>query len=393
MPKIDAIDLKFMIQPSKVTKHFEFLDNFASRIKNRDSQLRRLLSCTYMKAKSIIKYVVSLALAALLLWASFREVEWQNFIQGVKGCRWEFVLLSMALGSFAFLLRGLRWRRLLLPIDDSISRMTAFNGVNIGNISNFVFPRIGEFVRCGVITRRSAPVDDASLNDAQQFASETLPIQKKATYDKVLGTVVLERGWELLVMLLMLAIVVVGGFDRFGSFFIEQIWEPLSSKFDFSIWWLVAAFVGTGGLVTYAIWRFRESNAFCARIWRIFSGIVQGFSSCLNMEKKWLFFAYTALIWMTYWLMAASIMWAAPFLEGLDMIDALFLSLVGGLGFAVPVPGGIGAFHFVIGLALSMVYGLPMEVGIIYATLSHTCQAITQILFGLFSYVYEAVKQ
>ena len=45
--------------------------------------------------------------------------------------------------------------------------------------------------------------------------------------------------------------------------------------------------------------------------------------------------------------MAASTMWAAPFLDGLGIVDALFLSLVGGVGFAVPVPGGIGAFHFV----------------------------------------------
>ena len=110
------------------------------------------------------------------------------------------------------------------------------------------------------------------------------------------------------------------------------------------------------------------------------------------MEKPWLFFAYTAFIWLTYWLMAASIMWAAPFLEGLDLIDALFLSLVGGLGFAVPVPGGIGAFHFIISLALSVIYGIPMEMGIIYATLSHTSQAITQILFGLASYAYESLK-
>ena len=91
--------------------------------------------------------------------------------------------------------------------------------------------------------------------------------------------------------------------------------------------------------------------------------------------------------------MAASTVWAAPFLEELDMIDALFLSLVGGLGFAVPVPGGIGAFHFIIGLALSALYGIPMELGIIYATLSHTSQAITQMIFGLGSYIYETVSK
>ena len=128
--------------------------------------------------KKTIKYLLSALLAVILLWFSFRDVQWADFIEGLKGCRWEYVLLSMAAGAFAFWIRALRWRQLLLPVDDSISRTTTFNGINIGNISNFIFPRIGEFVRCGVITRRTT-----------------------VTYDKVLGTVVLERGWELLVML------------------------------------------------------------------------------------------------------------------------------------------------------------------------------------------------
>jgi len=320
--------------------------------------------------KKILKYIGSAALAILLLWVSFREVEWAEFRAQVKACRWEFILLSMAAGSFAFWLRAIRWRQLLLPLDPSVSRLTAFNGVNIGNISNFIFPRIGEFIRCGVITRRS-----------------------KITYDKVLGTVVLERGWELLVMLLLLAVVVVGGINRFGGFFVEQIWTPLASRLSFSLWWIVVllALAGLAGL--WAIWRYRDTNTLCSKVWGIFRGLGQGFSSCLRMDRKWLFFAYTAFIWVMYWLMAASIMWAAPFLDGLDLIDALFLSLVGGLGFAVPVPGGIGAFHFIISLALSAVYGIPMEMGIIYATLSHTSQAITQILFGLGSYASESLRR
>ena len=302
-------------------------------------------------------------------------------MEGLKSCRWEFILLSMAAGSFAFWLRAVRWRKLLLPIDGSITRMTAFNGINIGNISNFVFPRIGEFIRCGVITRRSEPV---SPDD---------PEHKKASYDKVLGTVVLERSWELLVMLLLLAVVVVGGFNRFGGFFVEQIWTPMAQRLDFSIWWIVAVLVLAGAAGCFALWRYRDTNPVFSKVWGIFRGILQGFASCLKMDRKWMFFAYTAFIWMTYWLMAASTVWAAPFLSELDLIDALFLSLVGGLGFAVPVPGGIGAFHFIISLALSAIYGIPTELGIIYATLSHTSQAITQIFFGAGSYAYEALKK
>ncbi len=323
--------------------------------------------------KKILKYALSAGFAFLLLWFSFRDVEWSGFVEGLKACRWEFILLSMVAGSFAFWLRGVRWRQLLLPIDDSITRITTFNGINIGNISNFVFPRIGEFVRCGVITRRSK--------------------DGKASYDKVLGTVVLERSWELLVMLLLLAVVVVGGFDRFGGFVVDQILTPMSEKFNLSLWWMAAIAVAAGALALYMLWRFRGSNGFCKKIWSIVRGVFQGFSSCLKMDRKWLFFAYTAFIWLMYWLMAASTMWAAPFMDGLDVIDALFLSLVGGLGFAVPVPGGIGAFHFIISLALSAVYGIPMETGIVYATISHTSQALTQIAFGAGSYAYETLKK
>ena len=320
--------------------------------------------------KNIIKYAVSAALAGALLWFSFRDVEWASFVESLRSCRWEFVLLSMAAGSFAFWLRALRWRRLLLPISPEVSRTTAFNGINIGNISNFVFPRIGEFVRCGVITRRST-----------------------ATYDKVLGTVVLERSWELLVMLLLLAAVLVGGAERFGTFFVDEIWTPIASRFSLGMW--PAAILGIIFVCAfgYAIWHFRQTSPFCAKVVGIIRGLLQGFSSCLRMEKKWLFFAYTAAIWATYWLMAASTKWAVPFIHGLDLLDALFLSLVGGLGFAVPVPGGIGAFHFIISLALSAIYGIPPETGVLYATISHTSQAVTQVFFGLGSYAYESLKK
>ena len=331
--------------------------------------------------RKIIKYVMSAVLAVVLLWFSFRDVDWEDFIAGLSECRWQYVLLSMVAGAFAFWLRALRWKQILEPIDPSISLTTTFNGINIGNISNFVFPRIGEFVRCGVITRRSQPVDGNS------------PEHKKASYEKVLGTVVLERSWELLVMLLMLVVVVAGGHRRFGSFFMERVWEPVVQNLDTGLWWVVSAVAALCIIVIYLFWKYRNANGFCGKIWGLVKGVWQGFASCFRMRHKWLFFAYTVLIWMTYWLMAASTVHAAPFLADLDLVDALFLSLVGGLGFAIPVPGGIGAFHFIISMALSVMYGVPVELGVVYATLSHTSQAITQIVFGLGSYAYEAFRK
>lgn len=324
------------------------------------------------KITKFLKYILSATVAAVLLYFSFREVDWQDFLVGLKTCRWEFILLSMAAGVIAFWFRGLRWRQLLLPIDNSTKRITTFNAVNIGYIANFVFPRIGEFVRCGVVARRSQ--------------------DKKASYDKVLGTVVLERGWDMLTMLLLLAVLLVARWGKFGGFFMTQMWEPVSARIDFSIWWIVAALVIMGAGLLWVIWKFRERGGICSKIWGIFLGLLQGFSSCFKMEGKWRFFASTALIWAMYWLMAAATMWAIPVLDGLNMIDALFLSLAGSLGWLVPVPGGFGAFHFVVSLALQAIYGIPFETGIIFATLSHESQAITMALFGGLSYGYESLR-
>ena len=74
-----------------------------------------------MNIKKVIKYLLSAALAIVLLWLSFRDVEWDDFVKGFSECSWGFVLMSMAAGAVSFWVRGLRWRRLLLPIDDSIS--------------------------------------------------------------------------------------------------------------------------------------------------------------------------------------------------------------------------------------------------------------------------------
>lgn len=323
--------------------------------------------------RRIIKYLLSVVIAVVLLWASFADVEWDNFVKGFSDCRWGFVLLSMAAGAAAFWVRALRWRRLLLPIDGSVSRTTVFNGINIANLANFALPRLGEFVRCGLVVRRSK--------------------EEKVSFKNVLGTVLLERIWELLVMLLLLALVVLLRMDRFGDFFYNEIWLSVLGRFDSNVWLLLVASVAALCLCIWGVWALRSKSKLCGKIVSLFKGIFQGFASCMKMEHKWLFFAYTVLIWLMYWFMLANIMWALPATENLGMIDALFLSLIGGLGFVVPVPGGIGAYHFIVSTCLFAIYGIPMHVGLVFATLSHSSQAITQIVFGIGSYVYETVKK
>ena len=75
--------------------------------------------------------------------------------------------------------------------------------------------------------------------------------------------------------------------------------------------------------------------------------------------------------------------------EGLGMADALMLMVAGALSSLIPVPGGFGAFHGAVALTLASVYGIPFEVGLIFATLSHESQVIAGIVCGAGSYIHE----
>ena len=111
------------------------------------------------------------------------------------------------------------------------------------------------------------------------------------------------------------------------------------------------------------------------------------------MKGWWKFLLYTALIWLMYFLMSYMSLRAVPLLDELSGTDALFLMLAGSLGWVVPVPGGFGAFHYIVALALSTVYNLPFELGIIFATISHESQSLMMAVTGLSSYAAETLRK
>ena len=349
------------------------------------------------KAGNILKYGVSIALAAALLYFSFRGVSWGDFLDGLRACRWGFVILSMLFGALAFYLRALRWRELLLPIDRTTSRLTCFNAINISYLVNLALPRVGEFVRCGYITAHS-PKDPGSAEANRRVAS----------YDKVLGTAALERSADVLAMFGILAIFLTFTWNRFGGFFSERIFGTASDGFGAGkIAIMLSAVAGVIAVVLCAIlfadkWApFRKIRGFCKGVW-------EGFLSCLKMKGAWKFFVLTGGVWFCYWMMSATILWAlqgispdsvspelasaVDVIKGLNLTDALFLMIAGSLSSIVPVPGGFGAFHFIVSSALAYVFGIPVQFGMIFATLSHESQAVNQILWGGISLASESLR-
>jgi len=346
------------------------------------------------KLKKFLKYFLSFGVAATLLFFAFRRMDWHQFWLALKDCRWGFVLLSMLAGATSFFIRSQRWRMLLLPINPELRRQTAFNAVNISYVANLVIAYIGEFVRCGIITAHSPKVEDDEGK------------HRKASYDKVLGTIVVERAWDIFSLGLILLVFLLATWRRYGSFFAEKIFGVTAGRLDGGGLLVVAALLVLLAVLVWAVIRFSDRWKPLAKVAGFLRGIGTGVAACLKMKRSGMFFVMTLLLWCCYWMMSASIVWAVQGispeavgpawasvldkLAGLDMVDALFLTLAGALSSLVPVPGGFGAFHFIVSSAILYVYGIPVEIGLIFATLSHESQILTQIICGGTSYAIEA---
>lgn len=342
------------------------------------------------KVKRLIKYFVPSLAAVILLWVCFKDVDWESFLSALKSCDWGFVVLAMAFGVLSFWLRGVRWRMLLLPVDHSTKIMTCFNSVNIGYVANMFFPRLGEVVRCGYITRSSA---ESGEGDGR----------RKASFDKVFGTVVTERTWDAVIVLVFFLCMLPFVWKRFGSFVEDNVLGNLIAQFNV-VWIVLGVIVGVV-LVVWLAWKLRGRGGFFAKVWQFIAGIGEGIATFTKMRHGWLFVLYTIAIWVCYWMTSVSVFWAvcgtdtaglAPDMvaaietfRGLDLIDVFILMFAGSVSSFVPVPGGFGAYHYVVCLTLTSVYGIPYELGIIFATISHEAQAVIQLLCGGFSYVYE----
>lgn len=320
---------------------------------------------------SAIKYILLLGLAALLLWFSFKGVKWEDFVNGLKEADFRWIGLSMIIGIIAFLIRALRWRLIMIPLGKKIKRRDAWDGINIGYLTNFAIPRAGELARCGVITRKTG-----------------LP------FETVAGTVVLERSFDLFSLGIVFLGVLFFFWDSFGSFISTEILASMESRFSTGLIIIIASAFVAFLIFLYIIYKYRQSHPVLRKIADIVKGVLKGLVSGFKMPQKWLFLIYTILLWTCYWLMSyTSILAFSSMNEGLGASDALFLMMVGSFGWVIPVQGGIGAYHLIISLALASVYGISQTTGVIFATISHESQALTMLVCGLISLISFSISK
>jgi glycosyltransferase 2 family protein len=256
---------------------------------------------------------------------------------------------------------------LIEPLGYQPKILNVFFGVMVGYFVNLGAPRLGEIVKCTVLAR-----------------------YEKVPADKLVGTIVAERAFDLLCLIIVCGITIAIEFNTIGAFAIDTI-QPLYQGKAGQFSWLriggiIAGLIVAIFLIRFIFRRFLHIN-FIQRIKVIMVGILHGLTSIRLVKNKWLFLFHTVSIWMLYLVSTWLGFHVLQETSNLGVQEACAVLVMGSIGMIVS-PGGIGAYPWFIQQTVSL-YGIAAEpYGLALGWLLWLGQFIIFVLFGALSFVF-----
>jgi len=316
------------------------------------------------RVKNLLKYSIFIGLAVLLVYLAFSKSDPAKLWADILQADYWWVLLGAFLGYTALISRGYRWLILLEPMGYKPKAWNSVHSVAVLYIVNMAVPRAGEVARC------------TSLNQV-----EDIPV------DKLFGTVILERVVDFVMLFAIMLFTFFMYVDELLQFFAlalgnSEAGSP-SSNTKFVLLGVAAVFG-----VLFLVFRKRIINHPKFELVRNFwNGMKEGLKTIKTMRRKRAFILHTLYIWSTYFLMVYVAFYAMPTTSHLAWHDAFFVFVAASLGIVVPTPGGIGAYHYLVMLALTIL-GLSETDGLAYATIVHSSQTLMLLIAGAFGFLF-----
>lgn len=318
---------------------------------------------------SVLNFTIFFFIGLFLLWLVFRKIDIENVIVQISKANYWWVLLSFGFGIISHFARALRWNILINSMGYKTKASTTFYAVMVGYLANMAIPRLGEVSRCGMLLK-----------------TNNIPM------NSLLGSVLAERVFDLIVLLALIFVVVISQIELVGGFVNRLVLEPLlsgvsnnSNGFLFFIGVIVTFILLCWFLHRKLKDRLQKFEIY-QKIKTFITGFWAGMSTILKLKKRTLFFFYTFVIWFMYLMMTYVVFYSMEATFNLQIIDALTILAIGSLGMVAPVPGGIGAYHFIVKAILFELYLIPNDIAASWATLIHTSQSLMILVVGAISY-------
>lgn len=310
--------------------------------------------------KLAIKYLILLAIGFGVLYLAFKDQDLEKIWTEIKQANLYWVCISASCVLIANILRALRWRMLYQSINYNIGFWATFHALIIGYLANLALPRFGEIARCSVLLR-----------------TNKIPLSPS------IGTVVTERLIDVAILLLMAILILIFQYNLVFDFLYQIIYISLIEKLQTLNYYILSAvcfFLIIGGFFTITYLKSKINKKFL----RIFIGLRQGFNSVTQVKSKTLFITYTIWIWIFYLLSMYFCFFSIAPTRNLGFSAAFTALVFSSFAMIAPVQGGIGIFHWMVAKAL-VLYSIPFNEGLTYATIIHSAQVLITLLLGTLS--------
>ncbi|SMO66034.1 hypothetical protein SAMN06265379_104143 [Saccharicrinis carchari] len=311
---------------------------------------------------NIVKFVIYLCIGGFLLWFVYRNYDMKEIKATLgQGINYWWLLLSMVIGLLSHFSRTIRWQMLIEPIEKKTRLSNTFFAVMIGYFANLLIPRMGEISRCGVLSR-----------------------YENISVSKLIGTVVVERLSDLIMLLFCIALVLGLQFNLVSDFLSENTDFSSFAQLFTSVWTYVILLSIVLALRLLKKW-FAKTSPYkkLKGLWAKFS---EGFLAVKNIKNKWAFVLHTLFIWLMYFFMIYVSFFAFEFTSHLSLIAGLTTFVLGSLGMVAPVQGGMGPWHFMVIATLQM-YGIVENEGAAFALIVWSSVNAMIVLMGLISLI------
>ena len=317
-----------------------------------------------MKSLNIPSWLKTLLFASIgvsLLYFAFKGVDLKAVGKEMGSAKLEWIGLSMLVGLGAVVSRGMRWK---LVLDSMGYRSTSWRtsyAIGIGYLINMVFPRAGEVARATALRR-----------------SDKIPV------DVLLGTIIVERLIDLIIVSILLGLTLILTYPELQKLLAStQGSQPAANEGGIPWIWITLA------LIMLATWFLRKrffESAPGQRVQSFLRGLSKGFTSIVRLDNPWAYLGHTAFIWASYFVMIYVCFFAMPATENIEVDQSLFVMMAASMGIVVPVPGGVGAYHYLVAKALE-VLAVPYPEGLAFATLVHASQTIMLMSTGVIGFI------
>ena len=313
---------------------------------------------------TILQLIIFLGLGiGLILWRynAMNETEKTAMFDAFTHVRWWFGLPIFIIGFLSHFFRALRWKLLLQPLQIFPSTANITFSVLIGYLANTLVPRLGEVAKCTVLAK-----------------------YEKVPADKLVGTIIAERAFDLVCLVIILFITLGLQYDIIYPFARDLYLKLFTDSSGNFIWLriIIASGVILLGILAIVLLYRKIKNS---KIGHIIKGIGEGLKAIGQVKNKGLFLLHTVLIWSMYTLAVVVGFYALPETEHITPLAGLAVITFGSVGM-IATPGGIGAYPVIVAQVL-LLYGLSEGIGLAYGWVSWAAQTAIVIVLGLIALI------